>query len=157
MLFGIIWYYLINTWSCNPDSQAPASNGWNDFTCGHTAQDQPAGWHVLLHGTTKSMLGILCQLINLSQENNWMEKVRLVQLFVNFDNFCWYQTSQCFKYSLHKTSSETAYNFVQINYLYSDSKGVNNHFGLIIKIFQTHTFKIFLWRIQIICLCHGLD
>lgn len=59
--------YIVNAGSRYADRQAPTANGGYDFRCGVTAQDQPAGGHVLFHGSAQSVLGIFGEFVNLCQ------------------------------------------------------------------------------------------
>lgn len=69
-------YYFIVCGSSNSHAQTPTLDGRDDFTGGGTAEDESAGGHVLLHGPAESMLGILCQLVHLSQHNHYKRRER---------------------------------------------------------------------------------
>lgn len=47
--------------------QAPTADRGDHLRCGIATQDQPAGGHVLLHGSAQGMLSILCEFVHLCQ------------------------------------------------------------------------------------------
>ena len=61
---------LINRRCGDPDGQASAADGRDDLTGGVAAEDQPAGGHVLLHGSPEGVLGIFSQSVHFRQQNN---------------------------------------------------------------------------------------
>lgn len=62
--------HIFNAGSGHTNRQAPTTNRWYHFRCGIAAQDEPAGGHILFHGSAKGMLSIFGEFVNLRQQNH---------------------------------------------------------------------------------------
>ena len=78
-----------------------------NLACGVGDQNDPAGWHVLLHSSPEGMLGVLGQLVHLSQDHH-------LELLLTFlVELVW--SSNCFEKTLYHHPFKKSFNICPIS------------------------------------------